>query len=111
VWARDATSLADQIMLPTNSKLLLPQAAWSLTHGPSVLEELLDSQTAAIDRDRSKIGVFGWFRKSSTAKETDSPSRRPLFPLPTSDSQNRIADLLLNQNYPAVVLEGPPGTG
>ena len=35
---------------------------------------------------------------------------RPVFPLATSESQDRIADLLLRQKYPAVIAEGPPGT-
>lgn len=113
VWARDATSLAGQLMLPASSKFVTPQAAWSLTHGPNVLEKVLDSRAAAIERDRSKGGIFGWFRNTSnqSVAEANSKSQRPLFPLATSDSQNRIADLLLNQNYPAVVTEGPPGTG
>jgi MoxR-like ATPase len=36
---------------------------------------------------------------------------RPLFPLPASEAQNRIADLLINKQNPAVLVEGPPGSG
>jgi hypothetical protein len=114
VWARDATALADQLMHPTSSSHTpFARAAWSLTHGPGALQQVVDHQKQ-LSLGTKSSGLVGWWRKTvsweETPPETPAP-RRPLFPLSTSESQNRIADLLLNQDYPAVVTEGPPGTG
>ncbi|GAX13522.1 hypothetical protein FisN_27Lh017 [Fistulifera solaris] len=101
VWARDAVSFADQLVVETPQ---LPLATWSLTHGPSVLarvqQERLNQSTG------SKRQWWPWGKPSETVKYD-----KPLFPLPTSEAQNRIAHLLLDQELPAVICEGPPGTG
>lgn len=109
VWARDANLLADQ--LAKNQKEL-SLAAWSLTHGPNVLEEVNAKGLAPSRKSplAKVLSFWNWFPASSTSGN-DAKSCRPMFPLATSDSQNRIAHLLLDQKYPAVVTEGPPGTG
>lgn len=111
VWARDATALADNLMLSgeSSSSLCIPKAAWSLTHGPGALEEILEACATPKGND-SKSSFLSWFQKKSQVEDS-APLPRPLFPLPTSDAQNRIAELLITKNYPAVVCEGPPGTG
>lgn len=121
VWARDATILADRIGALTNGSTI-PLATWSLTHGPSALEDVLlandaTQRNAEAKLNTSKGGVSGWFSNKKASGDVEEGlnmkgSRpKPIFPLATSVSQDRAADLLLNQNYPAVVLEGPPGTG
>eukprot|EP00980_Cylindrotheca_fusiformis_P027759 scaffold22558_cov116-Cylindrotheca_fusiformis.AAC.8 len=122
VWARDANLLADQMgsngQKQQESDLELPLAAWSLTHGPSVLEEVVAKvQQQQLQQQQSKASsLWNWLPKSLSSnknneEEQPAPKLRPMFPLATSDAQNRIAELLLDQNYPAVVAEGPPGTG
>lgn len=113
VWARDATAFADQLLKPPHQRggteFVLPKAAWSLTHGPGSLEQYHKAafgHAAAIDQ-----GVWHWISSKFLGKTNEISARKPLFPLPSSDAQNRIADLLLCRNYPAVVCEGPPGTG
>ena len=68
-----------------------------------------------MNRATQTFGVSTAAKKQSVEDDDDDYddrlSNKPLFPLPTSAAQNRIADLLLNQQYPAVVCEGPPGTG
>ena len=124
VWARDANILADRI---GHSGEFLPTATWSLTHGPSKLEQILQQNLAARE-DAAKLsvkkgGISTWLHGNflsdgATAMEagkeknesTNVTSPKPIFPLATSESQDRIADLLLRQNYPAVIAKGPPGT-
>ena len=110
VAARDCNLLADRISL---SKESLPLATWSLTHGPSKLREKVDYR-----KEVKTGGVTMWIqnnflsgatnaggtekeggKKGSTNVEGNK-SNKPIFPLPTSESQDRIADLLLRQNYP-----------
>jgi len=109
VWARDATAFADQLS-KGGTTFPLPKAAWSLTHGPGSLNTVapaLVRSDAAADS-----GVLDWLSSKFVAKECEEPeTMKPLFPLPASDTQHRIADLLLDQELPAVVCEGPPGTG
>jgi len=119
VWARDAIAFADQLMIPainnTTNAIAVPSATWSITHGPGALEKIIE------DNLKSTVSVYGGFvgmiqkaflgRSEARENEIKHPSAaRPLFPLPTSETQNRIAELLLTKNYPAVVCEGPPGT-
>jgi hypothetical protein len=107
VWARDANILADQLA-SHQANLELPLAAWSLTHGPTVLEEV----AAKLNKDQqTKPSFWNWLPSLSAPKAQPEKNCRPMFPLETSTAQNRIAQLLLDQNYPAVVAEGPPGTG
>ncbi|GAX28326.1 hypothetical protein FisN_27Hh017 [Fistulifera solaris] len=101
VWARDAVSFADQLVVETPQ---LPLATWSLTHGPSVLARV---QQERLNRSTGSERQWWPWGKSSEAVKYD----KPLFPLPTSEAQNRIAQLLLDQQLPAVICEGPPGTG
>jgi hypothetical protein len=116
VWARDACKFVETL---SNPNFVLPKALWALTHGPGALEALLEAQDRQVPTDSLpmrifKAAMFGSKRHVLAAsKKNEVPERplRPLFPLPTSDSQNRIAELLLAKNYPAVVCEGPPGTG
>jgi hypothetical protein len=105
VWARDANAFADQLMNPDMENVDLPLATWSITHGPGKLESIMKGDT----ENANTGGFLGWL----FAQRQPAPSKpiRPIFPLPTSDAQSRIVDLLLTKNYPAVVCEGPPGTG
>ena len=111
VWARDASALADQLQ-SRGTAVQLPQAAWALTYGPSALSPSSEDETAERSSRRGTGFTFwpSWLQ-SNPPSPVVTRKARPLFPLPTSAAQNRIADLLLNQNYPAVVCEGPPGTG
>lgn len=112
VWARDANLLADKLAKEEDD-LRLPMATWSLTHGPNALEDKINPESQKATSKQSSIWKFVQnisFLTSQSREEAIIP-RRPLFPLETSDSQNRIAHLLLNKDYPAVVTEGPPGTG
>ena len=102
VWARDAITFADQLVVETPQ---LPLATWSLTHGPSVLSRVQQEQ-----QNKSASTQRQWWPWGKAAPET-MDYEKPLFPLPTSEAQNRIAHLLLDQQYPAVICEGPPGTG
>jgi hypothetical protein len=107
VWARDALAFVETLSSTTCVDDPLPKALWALTHGPGALEE-----TKEKDEKQSSSSAFGFLTAAFAKKIKDTPSiSRPPFPLPTSDAQNRIADLLLTKNYPAVVCEGPPGTG
>ena len=114
VWARDASVFAERVLLPQQGNTL-PVASWSLTHGPAALAS---TQQATQKRALASTGGVLWGIVKSAIlggeKETKASSKtwdRPLLALATSESQNRIANLLLTQNYPAVVCEGPPGTG
>jgi hypothetical protein len=112
VWARDAMAFADQLLLPNQQSLTLPQATWALTHGPGALDVIQASKEK--DSDGPQQGLMDlvksiWVRGKEKTPPPTPP--RPLFPLPASDAQNRIADLLLNKKMPAVLCEGPPGTG
>jgi hypothetical protein len=123
VWARDALAFADAIQKDAAASAAtqinhacsfrLPLAAWSLTHGPVALEKV---QAAYLQQknEYDGSGLVNWMKQRITGqkKKTNIESvSKPLFPLPTSVAQNRIADLLLNHKYPVVVCEGPPGTG
>lgn len=112
VWARDATAFADELAQAT-SRLELPLAAWSLTHGPGALEQILQSQAAARMQANKGGNLLDWLQSKvmGAAQGQVAPAARPLFALPTSNTQKHIAELLLTQNYPAVVCEGPPGSG
>ena len=107
VWARDAYAFAEK--LGKSQPVLLPRALKSLTLGPSALDDTLPSSPGGSN------GMVGWFQSILQQPKSDatitSVTTRPAFPLPTSEEQNRIAELLLNRNCPAVVCEGPPGTG
>ncbi|MGK3733248.1 MAG: hypothetical protein ACI90V_000084 [Bacillariaceae sp.] len=110
VAARDCNLLADRISL---SKESLPLATWSLTHGPSKLREKVDSR-----KEGKRGGVTMWIQnnilsgatnaeeggkeggKKGSKKVKGTEFIKPIFPLATSESQDRIADLLLRQNYP-----------
>jgi len=106
VWARDALQFTESLSRDTHDNRL-PKAMWALTHGPSALEQIKEK-----DQSKSSASVMDFLKTALTKKvEEDKPAPRPQFPLPTSDAQNRIAEMLLGQNYPAVVCEGPPGTG
>jgi hypothetical protein len=118
VWARDANILADHIAQPERFGEMLPMATWSLTHGPSKLETFLDQQRSHQEGSASTTvaGIAGWLSSNFIAhlpSEVDSEQAKDgseekslIFPLATSESQHRIADLLLRQNYPAVLAEG-----
>ena len=107
VWARDATKFADQILMSQPSDALaLPLASWALTFGPQAVER---ERTKLIVRDSPQRGFLGQlFNRYEAVKTPATRLTKPLFPLPTSVPQTRIAELLLNQKYPAVVCEGPP---
>ncbi|GKY99220.1 hypothetical protein MPSEU_000877400 [Mayamaea pseudoterrestris] len=106
VWARDATAFADKMLLPNAPQL--PLATWSLTHGPGAFEDRFEAHHLP----PKPSGMFGWFYSTISPIQSEvKPQERPLFPLPTSDAQDQIADLLMNKKYPACVVEGPPGSG
>ena len=124
VWARDANLLADRVV---NYGDELPMATWSLTHGSSKLEDVLQQRLSEEDlakQTSQRTNFASWvpsnlLSNKSTAADGKCSivgrppvegSNKPIFPLATSSSQDRIADLLLRQNYPAVIAEGPPGT-
>jgi hypothetical protein len=115
VWARDANTFADQIMQGLENPLAsveLPKASWSLTLGPGSLDTVLSRQQST--NSKWSRPWVRWISEKVLGVRKSPPeekSARPLFPLPTSDAQNKIAELLLTKNYPAVVCEGPPGTG
>lgn len=123
VWARDATKFADSIMLSSSGSavsppssctntLELPLAAWALTFGPQMVEQKRVQLMKQQESRPAKGFLEQFFSSSSTpepVKETN-PTKL-LFPLPTSAPQSHIAELLLNNKYPAVVCEGPPGSG
>jgi hypothetical protein len=115
VWARDANVFADQLLASQNDTgCVLSKATWAFTHGPASLDHF---QISERDKQGSQSGALEWLRVwfdvnvAGKQQEMDEPAASPMFPLPASESQNRIADLLLSKNYPAVVCEGPPGTG
>ncbi|VEU37358.1 unnamed protein product [Pseudo-nitzschia multistriata] len=122
IWARDANLLADRV---GNHRELLPLATWSLTHGSTKLEQVLQEdlirENDDLDSSMKKKAIATWLQSNllfaakdlteASRKKKEHFSNKPIFPLATSDSQIRIADLLLRQNYPAVIAEGPPGTG
>ena len=118
VWARDACKFVETLSDPN---FIIPKALWALTHGPGALEALMKTENGNRQASTNnylpmrifKAAMFGSSKRQAIAAKEEQPARplRPLFPLPTSDSQNRIAELLLAKNYPAVVCEGPPGTG
>ena len=117
VWARDANLLADRVV---NSGEFLPMATWSLTHGSSKLEHVLRQRFHEDDgatHTAKKGNIANWVNNNLLSNGTESEnetkdslgvegSNKPIFPLATSESQDRIADLLLRQKYPAVILEG-----
>ena len=106
VWARDASKMAENVMAQPASSL--PMAAWSLTHGPAVMDLLSRSKGRANNFHDVWISMKSIFA-GSTAKHSDLPIK-PLLPLPTSETQTQIS-MLLARGVPAVVCEGPPGSG
>ena len=90
VWARDAAAWAD--LLKSGTPVEVPQATRTLTLGH---QELVSQESS------------GWWRWMSRTE----PPPKPLLALPSSQAQEQLADWLLCKQYPAVVCEGPPGTG
>ncbi len=110
VWARDAWTFAEKLSM-NSSQMTIPQALKALTLGPGALDETNDSNEDT-PNPSSLAKALAWFQMTKKAQlESRTMKSRPPFPLPTSDAQNRIADLLMTRKYPAVVCEGPPGTG
>jgi len=119
VWARDASNLEEQLLKHSQQVHSLPKASLALTYGPETLHRQSGGTPVIPNINKERNSTFSNIPSSiksilfSRPREPDHDSTmgRPAFPLPTSDSQNQIADLLLNKKYPAVVCEGPPGTG
>ena len=137
VWARDALAFAEKkriepYNIPAVASLKqdqgevengnhFPRALWALTHGPSALEETSSATKGKAEKD-SSTWISDLFQKKNGPSSTTSEGQRddcstegekhqrPHFPLPTSNAQDQIAELLLKKQYPAVVCEGPPGT-
>eukprot|EP00562_Extubocellulus_spinifer_P002067 CAMPEP_0178481756 /NCGR_PEP_ID=MMETSP0696-20121128/6379_1 /TAXON_ID=265572 /ORGANISM="Extubocellulus spinifer, Strain CCMP396" /LENGTH=1859 /DNA_ID=CAMNT_0020109245 /DNA_START=170 /DNA_END=5749 /DNA_ORIENTATION=+ len=112
VWARDAQALADLIsrqQAATSGRSIVspalspPLASISLTHGPNTLAGMSLIKPSISHRFASSF-------KSLLGLSTTPQYERPLFPLPSSASQERIHRLLAD-GAPAVVVEGPPGCG
>jgi hypothetical protein len=113
VWARDSAKFVE---LLSREDTLLPKALWSLTHGPGFLDRFDTDQlqqrvqlSLTNPALRFLKSVFSW-NDASVDRGAVTPPRH-LFALPTSQAQSQIADLLLYRKYPAVVCEGPPGSG
>jgi hypothetical protein len=129
VFARDAMAFADMIATSSTGSNVsgpatsLPRAAWALTHGPGVFDSQSFSFLPNMGQHRvatSKAGrLLSWLMSnnrfatpaSNSQPQEQVTTEKPLFPLPTSEPQNQIAELLLTKQAPAVVCEGPPGTG
>lgn len=106
VWARDASVLAEKVLVQEN----VPTPSWSLTHGPTVLSEIVEAaqeKGVLIGSMWSTLSSFFGKPESSVCLEPTNP----LLPLASSATQNQIADMLLVRKVPALVVEGPPGTG
>jgi hypothetical protein len=117
-------AFAEQLLLP-GAMSELPKATWALTIGPGAL----DDPALATDNDKhvdvapgkddgfvARLMAGRIFSNASQTQEVEQIKDDALlqqapivFPLPTSDAQNRIADLLLRKHYPVIVTEGPPG--
>ena len=106
VWARDALAFCEQPQNPTcaSAATTRPPALWALTHGPSALERVCSYP------EEKQIGKIRQEQRQASPVPYGNLGRHIHFPLPASEAQNRIAQLLLLENYPAVVCEGPPGT-
>eukprot|EP00978_Attheya_sp_CCMP212_P014159 scaffold35967_cov52-Attheya_sp.AAC.1 len=132
VWARDAMTLMDQVLTPHNPNhthdatatstvlpMTIPKASIALTYGSGALQNLIH-QEKLMQAQRARSGFWqtlsSWFPGPTKNQSDDTLSsirqrRNHLFPLPSSDAQNQIAELLLRDQAPAVVVVGPPGTG
>ena len=106
VWARDASVMAEKVIVQE----VVPIPSWSLTHGPTVLSEIVEAS-----REKVPIASGMWNSMSTLLGmhgSTPSPEiTKPLLPLASSATQNQIAEMLLVHKLPALVVEGPPGTG
>jgi hypothetical protein len=114
VFARDATAFAEQLLRYGTSECsnpCVPMAALSLTHGPGELDRVLKQEANGRFLSRLFQSVRKWFRGSDDGPEKDKSSTHAVYPLPASDVQLRIGDMLLSRQYPAVVVSGPPGSG
>lgn len=109
VLARDAHVFADQVLQSSSG---IPPATWALTHGPGSWERYEQSRTGNSGAWYDGRAWATWMRSHFTTTKVAVPTPpKIILPLPSSEAQNRIATLLLHQNCPAVVVEGPPGTG
>lgn len=104
VWARDASLLADKLA-KQEDRIQLPLAAWSLTHGPNVLEEKVNQVNTLANGKPSSIWKFLPKFSSTNQQSHDIDTYRPFFPLETSNSQNQIAEMLLDKKYPGKTRE------
>ena len=114
VLARDAHVFADRVLLPSSSSGSVPPATWALTHGPGSWERYQQQSRTGGDTWSSWYDGRSWatwLRSQFTLAVPKASPPKIVLPLPSSEAQNRIATLLLHQNCPAVVVEGPPGTG
>jgi Uncharacterized conserved protein (DUF2075) len=109
VLARDAHAFADRVLQSSSG---IPPATWALTHGPGSWERFQQSQSSGGWSWYEGLSWATWMRSQFTPAKASSPSPpKIVLPLAASEAQSRIATLLLHQNCPAVVVEGPPGTG
>lgn len=119
VWARDANVFADQLSKSCSDSsftCLVSKATYALTHGPSSLDvsrmsSKFDPYKNAYDMVTSLLKWIYTINPEVHKPVAEKRDFKPVFPLPASDSQNRIANMLLLKDYPAVICEGPPGTG
>ena len=122
VWARDALAFVDNLQKdngrPGLGRSILPMATWSLTYGPAQLDRVHRAAFPPDDTPHEGLSsnAMDWIKRTIFGPQVQSedqypPASRHLFPLPASAAQERIADLLLTEHLPAVVCEGPPGTG
>ena len=110
VWARDALAFVEQ---NSAHQQTLPKALWSLSHGSGALDQpppqIQDNISSTFKLFQQALAP-SFSKDDMKANDKQSSNSRPPFPLPTSEAQNQIAELLLTKKYPAVVCEGPPGT-
>ena len=81
-----------------------------------MLQSIVERDRKDKEKGWGSLDLFNLIRNGFSGRgpdegTSDSEAEHVYFPLPASKSQNQIADLLLNERYPAVVVEGPPGCG
>jgi Uncharacterized conserved protein (DUF2075) len=108
VLARDAHVFADRVLQSVSG---IPPATWALTHGPGSWDRYQQSLSAGKWSWYDGRSWATWMRFHFTPSKASPSLPKIVLPLPSSEAQNRIATMLLHENCPAVVVEGPPGTG
>jgi hypothetical protein len=109
VLARDAHVFAERVLQSSVSGV--PPATWVMTHGPGSWERYQQLRSKGGRSWYDSRSWVTWLRSQFSPAPAKLLSPKIVLPLPSSEAQNRIAIMLLHHNCPAVVVEGPPGTG